>query len=58
VASVRRNAAAALGNIGPDVGQEAVDALIEALSDRIQPVRQNVVVALGQLKPLAAKAVP
>jgi HEAT repeat protein len=58
VTSVRRNAAAALGNIGPDAGQPAADALIDALSDPLQPVRQNAVVALGQLKPLAAKAAP
>lgn len=58
VTSVRRNAAAALGNIGPQVGQAAVDALIAALSDSNQMVRQNAVVALGQLKPLAAPAVP
>ncbi len=58
VTSVRRNAAAALGKIGPAIGQEAADAMIAALSDPLQPVRQNVVVALGELQPLAAKAVP
>lgn len=58
VASVRRNAAAALGNIGPRIGPPAVAALIEALSDPSQPVRQNAVIALGQLEPLAAAAAP
>lgn len=58
VTSVRRNAATALGRIGPDIGQDAVDALIAALADPMQPVRQNAVIALGELKPLSAKAVP
>ncbi|HPM81402.1 MAG TPA: HEAT repeat domain-containing protein [Candidatus Anammoximicrobium sp.] len=58
VTSVRRNAAAAMGQIGTAIGQKGVDALVAALSDPIQPVRQNAVVALGDLKPLAERAVP
>ena len=58
VASVRRNAAMALGQIGPGVGPEAVRALIRALDDYSQPVKQNAVVALGELCPLSNSAAP
>jgi HEAT repeat protein len=56
--SVRRNAAAALGNIGPAVGAKAVPVLVRALADRSQVVREQAVIALGKLKPLSASAVP
>ncbi|MGQ9506063.1 MAG: HEAT repeat domain-containing protein [Thermogutta sp.] len=59
VASVRRNAAAALGKLGPDVGEEAVAALIEAVDDPLQPVREQAVLALGRLGPnIAGQARP
>lgn len=59
VASVRRNAAAALGKLGPDVGDEAVAALIEAVDDPLQPVREQAVLALGRLGPnIAGQARP
>ncbi len=55
VASVRRNAAAALGKLGPDIGPEAIAALIEAVDDPIQPVREQAVLALGRIGPQAAQ---
>lgn len=57
-ASVRRNAAAALGDIGPAIGQPGVDALVQAMSDFSQPVREQAVIALGKLAPLSNSAVP
>jgi HEAT repeat protein len=56
VTSVRRNAAKALGNIGPSVGEEGVHALLEGLNDPNQPVKQQAVIALGKLKPVAESA--
>jgi HEAT repeat protein len=58
VASVRRNAAAALGQIGPEVGDRAVVALTAALGDTSFPVREQVVIALGKLTPLSKSAIP
>jgi len=58
VASVRRNAAAALGNIGPTIGEPGLNVLVEAMSDWTQPVRQQAVIALGKLGPMAAPALP
>jgi len=58
VTSVRRNAAATLGRIGPDVGKPGLDVLVEAMSDWSQPVRQQAVIALGGLGTLAAPALP
>ncbi|GIW93911.1 MAG: hypothetical protein KatS3mg110_1952 [Pirellulaceae bacterium] len=58
VASVRRNAAAALGQIGPSIGPEGITALIQAVSDPLEPVREEAVIALGRLGPAAASAVP
>lgn len=58
VTSVRRNAAATLGEIGPAVGERGVDVLVDAMSDRAQPVRQQAVVALGKLGPFAARSLP
>lgn len=58
VTSVRRNAAAALGQIGPDIGPEGVAALLAALQDPTEPVREQAVVALGRLGSFAAEAVP
>ncbi len=58
VASVRRNAAAALGRIGPGSGPQALDALIRALNDPIQPIREQAAIALGRLGDFAEPAVP
>jgi len=54
VASVRRNAAAALGKLGPEIGPDAIAALIQAVDDPLQPVREQAVLALGRLGPDAA----
>lgn len=54
VASVKRNAAAALGKLGPKIGPEAVAALITAVDDPLQPVREQAVLALGRLGPEVA----
>jgi HEAT repeat protein len=58
VASVRRNAAAALGRIGPGIGPQALEALIQALHDPLQPVREQAAIALGRLGDFAKPAVP
>ncbi|MCH5374255.1 MAG: HEAT repeat domain-containing protein [Planctomycetes bacterium] len=58
VASVRRNAAIALGKIGPGIGDEALKALIAALKDLSQPVREQAAIALGRLGSFAEPAVP
>lgn len=57
-ASVRRNAAAALGRIGPVIGTEGLQTLIAALGDGAEPVRENAVIALGELGAFAAPALP
>ncbi len=58
-ASVRRHAAAALGAIGAKIGPDAVEQLIDTMSnDPSQPVREDAVIALGKLKPFAAKTAP
>lgn len=57
-ASVRRNAAAALGRIGPGIGPDALEALIRALHDPVQPVREQAAIALGRLGDFAQAAVP
>jgi HEAT repeat protein len=56
--SVRRNAAAALGKIGPDIGPEGRQALVAALRDPVEPVRENAVIALGDLRAFATDALP
>lgn len=56
-ASVRRHAAAALGSIGPAIGPPGRDALVKALRDPVDPVRQDAVTALGKLGDLAKPAV-
>lgn len=53
-ASVKRNAAMALGRLGPRIGREAIDALIAAVDDPLQPVREQAVLALGRLGPESA----
>jgi len=58
VGSVRRNAAAALGKIGPDIGPQSRDVLIQALNDSLQPVREEAAIALGRLGEFAQPAVP
>ncbi len=57
--SVRRNAAIALGMIGPDIGPEAAAELIRVVDEEYTaPVREEAVIALGKLKPFAKKSVP
>ncbi len=57
--SVRRNAAIALGMIGPDIGPEAAAELIRVVDEEYSaPVREEAVVALGKLKPFAKESVP
>ncbi len=58
VTSVRRNAAAALGCIGPGIGAEGLAALQAALFDPTEAVREQAVIALGRLGSFAAEAVP
>ncbi|CAE7760565.1 unnamed protein product [Symbiodinium pilosum] len=55
--SVRRNAAIALGEMGPRAA-EAVLRLIKALKDQDADVRTAAAEALGKIAPAAAKAVP
>jgi HEAT repeat protein len=57
VTSVRRNAAAALGRIGPGIGPEGLETLIQALNDPMQPVREEAAIALGRLGEFAKPAV-
>ncbi len=54
---VRRQAARALGQMGPDA-EPAVQELTQALSDADAPVRQAAVLALGKIGPAAAPAIP
>lgn len=58
VAAVRRNAVAALGNIGTEIGDAGLQALIKALADPSQAIRDEAIIALGKLPKLAAPAVP
>ena len=53
----RRNAAKALGEIGPGA-KEVVPALIAALKDKDKEVRTSAAFALGQIGPAAKEAVP
>ena len=54
---MRNLAAMALENMGPDAGP-AVPALVKALADEDQRVRQTAVKALGRIGPAAREAVP
>jgi HEAT repeat protein len=54
---IRRNAAQALGQIGP-TAKEAVHALITALQDEDPNVRRLAASALGRIGPTAKEAVP
>lgn len=58
VPSVRRHAAMALGKIGSGVGDEGLKCLIAAIEDPLEPVRQDAVVALGDLGSFAQPAIP
>ncbi len=58
VVSVRRHAAAALGNLGAEAGPEAIAALIAAIDERLEPVREEAVIALGKMGPAAESAIP
>jgi HEAT repeat protein len=58
VASARRNAVAALGQIGPSIGDEGITRLAEALQDPHQAVREEAAHALGKLGAEAAAAAP
>lgn len=57
VASVRVNAADAIGSIGPTVGAAVVAPLTKALRDRNYAVRRSAVIALGRLGSIAAPSV-
>ncbi len=57
-ASVRRNAAAALGQIGPSIGSKGIEALRAAVADPLEPVREQALIALGRLGPAARAALP
>jgi HEAT repeat protein len=54
-ASVRQNAAWALGQVGPDVGEDGVTALVEMLKDKDALVRRDAAGALGELGETAAE---
>jgi len=56
-ASVRKEAALALGKVDPDPN-EAVPILMDALKDKAVPVRVAAAQALGELGPAAKEAVP
>jgi HEAT repeat protein len=56
--SVRHNSAIALGAIGPVIGPEGLKALEQALDDRMEPVREDAVIALGKLGDFAKPAAP
>ena len=58
IASVRRNAAEALGRLGGEVAPGAVDPLIRATEDQLDPVREEAVRALGNYGKLAEPAIP
>ena len=55
---LRSEAAAGLGNLAPLFAEEAVPALIKALSDADPAVREQAATALGSYGPAAAPAVP
>ncbi len=56
--SVRRHAAAALGGVGPAIGDDGLQALVDALADRSQAVREQAVIAMGRLPEIAKATVP
>ncbi len=58
VASVRSNAAEAIGLIGEAVGERAVEPLTKMLEDHNYVVRRAGVIALGRLEKLAAASAP
>ncbi len=58
VASVRRNAAEALGRLGGEVAPEAVQPLMNATGDKLDPIREAAVLALGNFGALADPAIP
>ena len=57
-ASVRRNAALAIGQLGPKCGEQVVSPLTNCLKDRQQMVRSDAATALGKLGAVAMPAVP
>jgi HEAT repeat protein len=58
VASVRRNAVLALGQIGITAGPKMLKSLSDALQDRTQPVRAAAATALAKIGPPAKETVP
>ena len=58
VPSVRRNAAIALGAIGPAIGEEGIRSLEKALFAYHHPVRLDATVALGRIGPAAKSTIP
>ncbi|MFO0905660.1 MAG: HEAT repeat domain-containing protein [Pirellulales bacterium] len=57
-ASVRRNAALALGLLGPGIGRAGVEQLTDMLRDRNHPVRIDAALSLGALGDAAKPAIP
>ncbi len=58
VASVRRNAAESLGRLGGKIAPNAVQPLMKATKDPLDPVREAAVLALGNFPELGQPAVP
>ncbi len=58
VSSVRRNAAEALGRLGDKIAPDAVEPLMKATRDPLDPVREAAILALGNFGTLAEPAIP
>jgi HEAT repeat protein len=56
--TIRINSAVALGKIGPEIGEAGFEALLDAIQDKLHPVRAEAINALGKLGDLAKRAVP
>lgn len=56
--SVRRHAAQALGAIGPAAGDKALEALLAATDDQLQPVRRDALLALAKFGTAAQAYAP
>lgn len=57
-ATIREHSAEAIGDIGPVVGDDAIEALIKSMSDPATKVRRDAVRSLGYIGPKAKEAVP
>jgi HEAT repeat protein len=58
VASARKNAATALGDLGPVIGEDGIRALVAALGDKVFTVREQAALALGKLGEHARESLP